>query len=134
MKEDALSWHRTFSILWTFPKQIHVDEDKLPGVEEAWAAGRHHELPEQCGHEQSKTEDQIYLVFKNSKSKKVWIFRDHTVPDDIGWGAHRDNAGPGGRLPQQTLEHGGVGRLLVEGDVGDVLILNATHVSAVSIY
>ena len=55
-----------FPILWTFPEQIHVDEDKLPGVEEARAAGGHHELPEQCGHEQSNTEYQIYSVFKNS--------------------------------------------------------------------
>ena len=45
-----------FPILWTFPEQIHVDEDKLPGVEEARAAGGHHELPGQCGHEQFETE------------------------------------------------------------------------------
>ena len=84
--------------LWTVPEQIHVDKDELPGVEEAGAAGGHHELP-----------------------------------DDLGGGAHRDNAGPWGRLPQQAVEHRGVGRLLIERDVGDVLILDSAHVPVVLI-
>ena len=84
--------------LWTVPEQVHIDEDKLSGVEEARAAGGHHELP-----------------------------------DDLGGGAHRDNAGPGGRLPQQALEHSGVGRLLIERDVGDVFVLDSAHVPVILI-
>ena len=80
-------------VLWTFPEQVHVYEDKLPGVEVSGAAGGHHELP-----------------------------------DDPGGGAHGDDTGPGGGLPQQTSEHGGIGGLLIEGDVGDVVILDAAHV------
>ena len=79
--------------LWKVPEQIHIDEDKLPGVEKAGAAGSHHELP-----------------------------------DDLRGGAHRDNAGPGGRLPQQALEHRGVCRLLIERDVGNVFVLDSAHV------
>ena len=81
------------------PEQVHVYEDKLPGVEVAGVAGGHHELP-----------------------------------DDLGWGADGDDAGPGGRLPQQTLEHRGIDGLLIEGDMGDVVILDAAHVSVISIY
>ena len=84
--------------LCTVPEQVHIDEDELPSVEEAGAAGGHHELP-----------------------------------DDLGGGAHRDNAGSGGRLPKQALEHRGVGCLLIERDVGDVLILDPAHVPEILI-
>ena len=83
-------------MLWTVPKQVHIDEHELPGVEEAGAASGHHELP-----------------------------------DDLRGGAHRDDAGPGGRLPQQAVKHRGVGCLLIERDVGDIFILDSAHVSEV---
>ena len=52
----------------------------------------------------------------------------HQLPDDLGGGAHCDDAGPGGCLLQQALEYRGVCRLLIERDVGDVLIPDAAHV------